>query len=86
MKTNIFDRVSDKVNQRFSMAAGRIKENFKSSNPYRQEPVEPRQVLLEWESLPPEAKLRMRQELGSVEYDRYEIEMDTLRRRYTDAR
>ncbi len=81
MKENRLDRLTDGVLERVGRILGEVKLQYKNTNPYRMEPVEPKEKLYNYEKIAPEVKAYY-QNADPVGFAQVEGEMEKLRRRY----
>ena len=81
MRENKFDIVSDEVKRRIGLAIGEAQKRFKNTNPYRQEPMDNRQRLLDFEMQSPQDREFARSNFGDA-YAAYEQEMLKLKEKF----
>jgi len=82
MKQNKMDLVTDLVKKRIKLAFGEAKEQFKNTNPYRQEPISTEEQLYHYSQMTPELEFTMRQSIGDDMVNDYKMRMEKLKRRY----
>lgn len=81
MKENRLDRITDLTLERIGRIRGEVRLQYKNTNPYRQEPVPPKEQLYNYEHISPEVKMKF-QEVDPLGYAELEKQMETLRRKY----
>ena len=78
---NVFDIATDILKERLNLAFGELKEQFKGTNPYRKEPVSPKEQIYQYSQITPEMEMSLRQSLGDDVVDDYKFKMEKLLRR-----
>ena len=79
MKLNRMDLVTDLAKERLHQAFGEAREQFKNTNPYRQEPVSWRQQLYDYKNLTQDSLNQMIQEQGIDKAKKYVEDMEALK-------
>lgn len=82
MKQNMMDIVTDIVKSRVKSAIGEAQLKFKNTNPYRMEPIPPKERLLDYSEFTPDIEMMMRRNIGDAPVDMYKQKMEKLRSRY----
>ncbi len=82
MKKNQYDLATDYLKERVNLAFGELRKQYGRANPYRQEPVEPRQRLFDYSQITPEQIAFARQQFGPEIVDKYIVDMEGLKARY----
>lgn len=71
MKENVFDQATDILKERMNLAMGELKKQYKTANPYRQEPVSEKQQVAEFLQKTPSQIQFARQQFGGEAVDSY---------------
>lgn len=79
---SIYDLVVEELLSRQQDVRAELKERFKKTKPFRQEPVSPKEALVEYDELTPERIQQMRQEFGDEPVDLYLGNISKLQERY----
>lgn len=82
MESSIYDLVVDELKERQSLVKQELRDRFKRTKPFRQEPISAKERLLEYEELTPEKKQWLLGQFGEEAVLPYFAEMEKLRRRY----
>ena len=78
---NLWDTATDILKQRVQDGFDILRKDYKSTNPYRKEPVSAKEQLYEYSQFIPEKDAMMRQALGDAMVDDYHMRMQALLRR-----
>jgi len=70
-KTNFYDEVLSGILDVIGEVSESIGGEFKSTNPFDKEPIDKRQAQYDWETLPPEVKGQLEQDMGVDTIDNY---------------
>ena len=79
---SIYDLVVEELLQRQALVKAELRERFKRTKPFRQEPVSPKESLMEYDELTPKKKEWLVQQFGTEATLPYFERMDNLKRRY----
>ena len=80
-KQNVFDIATDKLKSRMDGAMKQLHQNFKGTNPYRQEPISRPERLMQYEQFTPQVEQMMRQSIGDNAVDKYIVKMEAEKRK-----
>ena len=82
MEESIYDMVVDQLLERQSMVKAELHDRFKRTKPFRQEPVSPKEELVQYDELTPEKKQWLLQNFGSEAVLPYFNRMEELKNKY----
>lgn len=82
MRENIYDLATDILKQRIADAQEELKRQFKGTNPYRKEPVSPKERLLIYSRLTQSDLDFYASNLGTEVVQAYVNDMENLREKY----
>ena len=82
MKVNRMDRITDLIKTRITRIGGEAHKQFGKTNPYRQEPIPPKEQLLDFAEVTDEDLEMSRQQFGVAPTNKYLENMNKLLRRY----
>ena len=85
MKKNLMDTATDILKDRIDRAYDVLNKTYKKTNPYRQEPSDPKERILHFSRLTPEDFMTMRQQFGDDVTNNYITEIAKLMRRQGNA-
>ena len=79
---SIYDLVIEQLHEYRREVRSLLKEDFKKTKPFRQEPVSDKQALVEYDELTPEKKVWLMREFGEENIMPYFERMESVKRRY----
>jgi len=79
---SIFDLMTDNVKEVMSLTKAELRERFKKTHPYRQEPKSPKEMLVEYDELTPQKKQWLLEQFGEDSVLPYFAEMESIKKRY----
>ncbi len=82
MKEGIYNRVLARMTNRIERVSDRMAKEFKNTRPFDQQPVDPRESLMQFSKMTPQDIMGMRQHFGNEVVDDYLLNMAQLTRRY----
>jgi len=82
VEESIYDLVVDELLERQSLVKAELRERFKRTKPFRQEPKSNKEMLVEYDELTPEKKQWLMQEFGAENVLPYFEKMNKIRERY----
>ncbi len=82
MKKNQYDLATDFLKERMNLGFAEMHKQYGKSNPYRQEPVDPKQRLYDYMQKTPQDFEFARQNFPPEIVDKYIADMEGLKARY----
>ncbi len=76
---SIYDLVVDALLERQQLVREELRERFKRTKPFRQEPVSRKEMLVQEDEMTPEMELQLRQWFGNEPIDAHKGKIDRLR-------
>ncbi len=73
-KQNQLDLITDKVNSRMESILGRIQKRLGGTNPYRQEPISRKEMMLNYDDMI-SRETQLREDFGNDMVDKYKANM-----------
>ena len=81
VRLNIADKVVDGIIERHRRVRARLVEQYKATNPFRQEPIDETEMLYHYNQLTPEERNELINIHGIGAYQQMVNEMETLKQR-----
>lgn len=82
MESGFWDDVTTELKQSMQFLRMSVREDFKGTKPYRKDPPDPKQQLLDYDSLTPQDVEFARQNYGDEVVENYIRDMEQLRGKY----
>ena len=83
LEESIYDMIISQLHEYRREVRDVLREDFKRTKPFRQEPVSPKEQLVEYDELTPEKKQWLLQEFGQEAVLPYFESMEKIKSRYT---
>lgn len=79
---SIYDLVVDELLKRQTLVKEELRERFRKTKPFRQEPISAKESLVQYDEMTPEIETMLRKEFGNDVVDNYISKNEKLKERY----
>ena len=81
-ESSIYDLVVEELLERQKLVKSELRERFRKTKPFRQEPISPKEALVEYDEMTPEIEGMLRKEFGDEVVNSYIAKNEKLREKY----